>query len=141
MTIRRLNLKIQGLPESYATEPYSNDPTCMVIGEPAHHSAPTMGHSSIPHVDHLPPIPAHLQPDDMTMMGMGSHNVTAAAPLPLDDDELIDPNLGSPSSPLPANAPGSPHLLSKDVAIGDDVPDELDDDDDTPLAMGEEKKE
>jgi hypothetical protein len=31
MTLRRLNIKIQGLPESYASEPYLSD---MVIGEP-----------------------------------------------------------------------------------------------------------
>lgn len=31
MTLRRLNLKIQGFPESYATEPYMDD---MVVGEP-----------------------------------------------------------------------------------------------------------
>lgn len=33
MTLRRLNLKIQGFPESYATEPYMDDD--MVVGEPA----------------------------------------------------------------------------------------------------------
>ena len=32
MTLRRLNLKIQGFPESYATEPYMDDD--MVVGEP-----------------------------------------------------------------------------------------------------------
>lgn len=32
MTLRRLNLKIQGFPESYATEPYLEDD--MVVGEP-----------------------------------------------------------------------------------------------------------
>jgi hypothetical protein len=32
MTMRRLNLKIQGFPESYATEPYMDDD--MVVGEP-----------------------------------------------------------------------------------------------------------
>ena len=31
MTLRRLNLKIQGFPESYASEPYGED---MVVGEP-----------------------------------------------------------------------------------------------------------
>lgn len=33
MTIRRLNLRIQGLPESYCTEPYMGE--SMVVGEPA----------------------------------------------------------------------------------------------------------
>lgn len=32
MTLRRLNIRIQGLPESYVTEPYMNE--CLVIGEP-----------------------------------------------------------------------------------------------------------
>jgi hypothetical protein len=32
MTLRRLNLKIQGFPESYAAEPYMDDD--MVVGEP-----------------------------------------------------------------------------------------------------------
>jgi hypothetical protein len=38
MTLRRLNLRIQGFPESYASEPYMDDD--MVVGEPArpHHS-------------------------------------------------------------------------------------------------------
>lgn len=33
MTLRRLNIRIQGFPESYATEPYMSD--SMVVGEPA----------------------------------------------------------------------------------------------------------
>jgi hypothetical protein len=38
MTLRRLNLRIQGFPESYANEPYGED---MVVGEP-HLSHPPM---------------------------------------------------------------------------------------------------
>jgi hypothetical protein len=34
MTLRRLNLRIQGFPESYASEPYMDDD--MVVGEPSH---------------------------------------------------------------------------------------------------------
>jgi len=34
MTLRRLNLKIQGFPESYASEPQGED---MVVGEPHQH--------------------------------------------------------------------------------------------------------
>jgi len=34
MTLRRLNLRIQGFPESYASEPYMDDD--IVVGEPAH---------------------------------------------------------------------------------------------------------
>eukprot|EP00934_Nitzschia_sp_Nitz4_P009349 Nitzschia sp. Nitz4//scaffold221_size33835//24538//25770//NITZ4_007854-RA/size33835-processed-gene-0.16-mRNA-1//1//CDS//3329542566//9339//frame0 len=39
MTLRRLNLKIQGFPESYASEPFMDDD--MVVGEPHPHSATT----------------------------------------------------------------------------------------------------
>jgi hypothetical protein len=39
MTLRRLNLRIQGFPESYASEPYMDDD--MVVGEPHPHSAPS----------------------------------------------------------------------------------------------------
>mmetsp|Transcript_45732 Transcript_45732/g.46354 ORF Transcript_45732/g.46354 Transcript_45732/m.46354 type:complete len:86 (+) Transcript_45732:102-359(+) len=38
MTLRRLNLKIQGFPESYASEPYGED---MVVGEPHQQSSPS----------------------------------------------------------------------------------------------------
>lgn len=34
MTLRRLNLRIQGFAESYAVEPYMDED--MVVGEPAH---------------------------------------------------------------------------------------------------------
>jgi hypothetical protein len=49
MTLRRLNLRIQGFPESYASEPYGED---MVVGEP-HLSPPLMTvhspHAAGPH--------------------------------------------------------------------------------------------
>jgi len=38
MTLRRLNIKIQGYPESYATEPYMSD--TMVVGESVMHGGP-----------------------------------------------------------------------------------------------------
>jgi hypothetical protein len=37
MTLRRLNIRIQGFPESYASEPYMSE---MVVGEPAHSLPP-----------------------------------------------------------------------------------------------------
>jgi len=46
MTLRRLNLKIQGYPESYASEPYGED---MVVGEPH------QPHSSMSALSPLPP--------------------------------------------------------------------------------------
>ena len=39
MTMRRLNLRIQGFPESYANEPYGED---MVVGEAAPHPPMTV---------------------------------------------------------------------------------------------------
>jgi hypothetical protein len=36
MTLRRLNLRIQGFPESYASEPHGED---MVVGEPHQHQS------------------------------------------------------------------------------------------------------
>ena len=41
MTLRRLNIRIQGFPESYATEPYMSD---MVVGEPAHSPSSHLPH-------------------------------------------------------------------------------------------------
>lgn len=62
MTVRRLNLQIQGFPESYANEPYGED---MVIGEP--HPPMSVGspHSGPPEMmnigDNGPPptLPVH----------------------------------------------------------------------------------
>ena len=61
MTLRRLNIKIQGLPESYATEPYLGE--TMVIGEPhpLPPPPPSLGPPSLSH----PPIP----PPDDEMVG------------------------------------------------------------------------
>ncbi|GKZ01107.1 hypothetical protein MPSEU_001062200 [Mayamaea pseudoterrestris] len=148
MTLRRLNLKIQGLPASYAVEPFSNE-TCMVVGEPAHHGPSSMypdgmlRHSMSSGVDHLQPIAPALPSNDAVMSMYASQHqphVTGSTPLPLDDD-LTDPNLNSAPSPLPPDLPRSSPapepMSSKDVAVGDDAPI----DDDTPLAIDEEKKE
>lgn len=54
MTLRRLNLKIQGFPESYATEPYMDDD--MVVGEPHPPALATQ-------TTRAPPPPPHLTPD------------------------------------------------------------------------------
>jgi hypothetical protein len=50
MTLRRLNIRIQGFPESYATEPYMAE--SMVVGEPAT-SSPHPHHHL--HASHSPP--------------------------------------------------------------------------------------
>jgi hypothetical protein len=153
MTLRRLNLKIQGLPESYAVEPYFD--TCMVVGEPAHAVPSSIHPESIAPailpvgsggmVDHLQPVLPQLPTDDMGMMGLSSSHppvVLASTPMPL-EDELIDPNMEASSSapsPLPPDIPRSspPPILSKDAAVGDDDPIDADD---APLAIDEEKKE
>lgn len=44
MTLRRLNLRIQGFPESYASEPYGDD---MVVGEPHAHPPMTVNSTSV----------------------------------------------------------------------------------------------
>lgn len=76
MTLRRLNLKIQGFPESYASEPYMEDD--MVVGEPANphgiSSASTPGEP--PRVD-LMTVPGSSRPtlglppnqDQVSMLG------------------------------------------------------------------------
>ena len=143
MTLRRLNLKIQGLPESYAVEPYFD--ACMVVGEPA---APLHADSvprSIMPMDHLQPLSAH---EDLGMMDLSSAPMpgSASSHLPLDvhdDNDLIDPNLESSSapSPVPPDLPRSSPLLSKDVGVGDDTPMDATAVDDAPLGIDEEKKE
>ena len=74
MTLRRLNLKIQGFPESYATEPYMDD---MVVGEPH----PLQAGSSLeppggmtrgelmPVLSGDGPLPMGMPPQDTPMMG------------------------------------------------------------------------
>jgi len=44
MTLRRLNIRIQGFPESYVTEPYMGE--SMVVGEPYVEPTPTPPTSS-----------------------------------------------------------------------------------------------
>lgn len=47
MTLRRLNIRIQGFPESYATEPYMTAEATLAVSEPALHH-PVVGSSGIP---------------------------------------------------------------------------------------------
>ena len=71
MTLRRLNLKIQGFPESYASEPSGED---MVVGEPHHrpsaggisppaqqqlHSQHDDGLNNVPDNSSITPLPTH----------------------------------------------------------------------------------
>ncbi len=75
MTLRRLNLRIQGFPESYAAEPYMDDD--MVVGEPHPHSVPSG-----------PPPPLTL---DDPMMGPSDHVGLMGSPMrgsPITEDPI-----------------------------------------------------
>ena len=68
MTLRRLNLRIQGFPESYATEPYLDED--MVVGEPhTPHLAP-----SDPQMMTDSPVMSGPPPESVGMMGNSMRN-------------------------------------------------------------------
>jgi len=72
MTLRRLNLKIQGYPESYASEPHGED---MVVGEPH------QPHSSMSAVSPLPPTqqtPSRQQQQQQQQQHHGDLNMSLA---------------------------------------------------------------
>lgn len=79
MTLRRLNIKIQGFPESYATEPYMTEP--LVMGEPViHRSHPPPPPPMPPEIlSHPPPVeeiasismPPKEEPKDSRDTGVG----------------------------------------------------------------------
>jgi hypothetical protein len=76
MTLRRLNIKIQGFPESYATEPYMSE--SMVVGEPLQH----------PIAPPLPPeMSSRMHPAEM------SNSMPAAEPTELRDAGVGDGSL------------------------------------------------
>lgn len=80
MTLRRLNLRIQGFPESYAAEPYGEE--SMVVGEPA------------PAPDLLPPPPLHAGP---------TTPMSVSTPMDAPDRELLSiPDSGGPA-PMPTH--------------------------------------
>lgn len=98
MTLRRLNLKIQGLPESYATEPYMGD---MVIGEP-HPLASSMPPDPVVALPSLleqrPGLPPHQShPPSSHPPLHGGEVATPSVPLPPSrNDDNNDDNNGSP---------------------------------------------
>ena len=71
MTLRRLNLKIQGFPESYATEPYMDDD--MVVGEPAPprgvNSSIQAGHGMLSVPDARQPLTLTHPQDPVSLLG------------------------------------------------------------------------
>jgi hypothetical protein len=59
MTLRRLNIRIQGFPESYATEPYMTAETTLTVSDPMQHPiAPPMPPEMTP-VIHPADVPHH----------------------------------------------------------------------------------
>jgi hypothetical protein len=84
MTLRRLNLKIQGFPESYATEPYMDDD--MVVGEP----------------HPLAVSPSHAPPGGMTRGELMPMPIAVDGALPMGLPPQDTPMMGSPirSSPV-----------------------------------------
>jgi len=83
MTLRRLNLKIQGFPESYASEPFGED---MVVGEPHQH----------PSISVMSPLPPQQQQhgDIMNVADNGpSSSLPASAHDPVTCVLAEDPNV------------------------------------------------
>jgi len=100
MTLRRLNIKIQGFPESYATEPYMSE--SMVVGEPAMLGPPP------------PPMPPE----------MASHPHPHPPP---QQPELTEMNNGGPdSSSMPPDS-SEPPTDSRDTGVGEGRLDETTD--------------
>lgn len=69
MTLRRLNIKIQGYPESYATEPYMEQ--TLVVGDPALNAMAVGGPPAMP-----PEMATHVHPSESLTVGS---NVSAPA--------------------------------------------------------------
>ena len=88
MTLRRLNLKIQGFPESYAAEPYMEED--MVVGEPR--SAPIASGS--------PPGPIPQQRSDSMPLADSSAGPPTSGGLPPNETLGM---IGSPIRSSPIN--------------------------------------
>ena len=102
MTLRRLNIKIQGFPESYATEPYMSE--SMVVGEAAMLGPPP------------PPMPPE----------MASH--PHPHPPPPQQPELAEMSNGDPSSSsMPPVSSSEPPTDSRDTGVGEGRLDETSD--------------
>lgn len=107
MTLRRLNIKIQGLPESYATEPYMGE--SMVVGEPH-------------------PIPSPLAIGSETRMMHAEDPMNAiASPPDVDVEPADEPLSHAPASPpMPESTKDGPDSLADatpatpEGAIGDE---------------------
>lgn len=105
MTLRRLNIRIQGFPESYATEPYMTE--SMVVGGPAHS----------PHSQHHHPSPSHPQQqpmDAMSRTSISSHQRHKQQPEGMVEQRMADTSMHDDETR--SNAP-----TMRDAAVGDDA--------------------
>ncbi|VEU37527.1 unnamed protein product [Pseudo-nitzschia multistriata] len=84
MTLRRLNLRIQGFPESYASEPFGED---MVVGEP---------HQPQSAMNAISPLPQHMSSQPQQHGGVGLNVVDRnGISQPLPPSSGIDPVTGA----------------------------------------------
>jgi hypothetical protein len=100
LTLRRLNIRIQGLPESYATEPYMGE--SMVIGEPHPLTGPPPMSDNMTQMmltDEVDPVPSSSDPMTSDLAGRdpppsSEHHTDAA----LDGvPEMVDTGVGEGS--------------------------------------------
>jgi hypothetical protein len=123
MTLRRLNLKIQGFPESYATEPYAGEG--MVVGEP--HQSPSMSPQNMSRGMPLGGGDPNLrpQPEHDSSMGIRGSPPTPSSASPLRSPPNMPNGLsprGSPPRVRPESSPrGSPasiHSVNHSAGAG-----------------------
>lgn len=105
MTLRRLNIRIQGFPESYATEPYMMVED-IVGGEPRHVTDESV----------IPPGP----PPDVHVN---------ASPTTIPHDGRVDETMedAMPREPAPSHNGSRPSSTSRDMGVGDDPISGMDD--------------
>lgn len=121
MTLRRLNIRIQGFPESYATEPYMMAED-IVAGEPRH-----VTHDSL--MAGVPPPPPHhhhLHPDATvtaiphdSQVEVSVMHDSSVGPAP---EELSPPPEAAPSPrPSPRASPNGsrPSSETREIGVGD----------------------
>ena len=116
MTLRRLNIEIQGFPESYAAEPSDNCGTEVHPPPPPHHAA-----AMTPSSQHGPPSAG--PPGSITKAGMmptSLLNGPAGLPPPVNPTIAMSTLQGPPTSlpSLSSMASQPPHLSTINAAIG-----------------------
>jgi hypothetical protein len=117
MTLRRLNIRIQGFPESYATEPYMMAEE-LVGGEPRHVTNDSVHPPPPPMNGSVTAIPFESKIDESMEDARPESLVVAAAevdvpPLP----EVMDPPGGDGSRPSSGTA--TPSVMVRDTGVGD----------------------